>query len=169
MPSKTVDELCQAIEAAFAEAEYPGDENIVTHWSGQYTDIEEVWVRESFTGRHWKTVPLESVIFNRDHLPHFTPEAFRFFLPTFLLAVLQHPVEVDVLSNNLFYELTPDDPEGPSYSPFFDERVNGLTPAQKDVVRKFINWYLDEFITQEWKTLVPNPAWERASRYWNNT
>ena len=149
------DELVQEIETAFAGAKNPGRERLV-----EYPDYwESPSVIESFAGTHWNDVPLDTLINHRLSLPLFTPEAFRFYLPAFLRAAVAHPAAVDTLTENLFFMLTPPEAPGPEMDLFL-RRLNGLNPAQKAVIRKFIKLY------NETETSYPDAQRERAASFW---
>ncbi len=88
------------IESAFADTPYPGDDRI--GWSHEAESI-----RELFQGMHWRTLPVSFIYEHRVDLMYFTDDGFRFFLPAFMLALLNHPDDVDRLSLNLLLRLCP--------------------------------------------------------------
>ncbi len=101
---------------------------------------------EAFKGKHWREVSLETLISNRDHLSFFTPEAFRFYLPAFLIALLTHPnpLDLDVLNENTVSNLSPNYDWGiDQFKEIFEPRVAVLDAAQKKAIKWFIEWYVD--------------------------
>lgn len=94
-------ELKQEIEAAFAEVQYPGDENIYAE-GVEDPDIEKRVLR--FKGTHWHEVDSEVLRGLRDGFVFFTPEAFRFYLPAFLIEYINDPDENVV--NSLAFALS---------------------------------------------------------------
>jgi hypothetical protein len=134
------EQLRLEIEAAFDPLNYPGDGNIVYDNSGDHLECNEI--RALFAGRHWREMPLETVLHHPEALSAFTPEAFRFFLPAFLLAALFHFDEADVLPESIVSGF-----RRPRHS--YDEtrqreRLQILTPDQTRAICGFI-----DFLEQE--------------------
>ena len=163
MLEKERKEFAEVVKKAFTGMNYPGDDNIV-HKSSLLIDDRETTLR-SFKGKHWEEITLETLILNRDHLPWFTPKAYRFYLPAFLIAVILHYEEVDVLSDNTLFSLTPVDSDDPWNSRFI-ERVTGFDPTQKDVIRRFLELYvqLDPLALQ----YDPHRHLQRAIEFWES-
>ena len=86
-------EIAREVEVAFRDVPYPGDEDLIgspNHW-------ESPEVLDSFQGRHWRGVPLTVLFTHRLSLSLFSPKAFLFYLPAYLIAALLHSEEVDTL------------------------------------------------------------------------
>ena len=105
--------VCQA----FADVPYPGDEQIVpdlTSWE----EYVETW--EYFRGRtDWRTLSID--LLNEAFtgwgpaLAFFTPQAFRFYLPAYLLADLDLQLREDIYTYSyLTWGLTAEDQQGPT-------------------------------------------------------
>ena len=77
--------LKQMIEKAFAEVAYPGDNNITRC---PYGCRECRRIAEYFKGRDWTGHTVEELRACHVALALFTPEAFHYFLPAFMLASL---------------------------------------------------------------------------------
>lgn len=96
------------IEDAFSSVPYPGDANITIHNENCWECAE---VAAKYKGRRWqdyKDRPLDLVgppI--RDAFLFFTPQAFRYYAPLAMLAIVETPKEVDMLSDYFFHSLTP--------------------------------------------------------------
>lgn len=72
--------ITQEIKATFSDMPYPGAEYIVNDWGGN--DLERKSIREEFSGyENWLDVPRELLLQERDALPLFEPQGFRFYLP----------------------------------------------------------------------------------------
>lgn len=73
----------ELIEEPFSDVPYPGDDNITNHPG--CLECEEI--REYFRGKSWRD--LESLdLYPYQALSLFTPEAFHYFLPGYMLATL---------------------------------------------------------------------------------
>jgi hypothetical protein len=154
--------LLQGIENVFSNLEYPGDENLVYDNSDKYVDVAETKV--NFCGKHWRELSIDTINYHRDDLPFFTPEAFCFYLPAFLIASVSFPIEViDVLPDNLMLVLTPDR-ENHETDAKLTTIVNRLTPQQKMVILDFLEWFTNKYVPDEIKFL--DPISERATKFW---
>lgn len=139
MDDKLTEQIARQIEAAFANTPYPGDENISNH---EREDLDE-----DFKGKHWRDIPPKSLFAHRSDLGFFTTEAFRFYLPAFVLGVLRHFDEVDTLTYNLIAYLCPDpyrgfpDPPKLDYEARLKQRTVDFTPDQAAAVQGFLKAY----------------------------
>lgn len=75
---------------------------------------------ETFKGKHWSKLTLGEMFLHRDALAFLTPPAFRFYLPAFLLAILDHYDEVDMLPLIVIQKLCPPN------APIFEKYNNSL-------------------------------------------
>ena len=148
----------QKTQTAFATSRYPGDDNLVedrSYW-------EAISLLEQFKGKDWREIPLEVLKRNRFSLSLFTPEAFRYYLPTFILASVLHSDEVDTLPDSVFCSLTPPEQEGTEMDEFL-KRVGSFSALQREAIREYIKLY----ITIE--TSYSDPKRERAIKFWSKT
>ena len=156
-------ELREKIMSAFADVPYPGDESI-GHPEGR-DDGEDV--AEFLCGKHWRSLDFKTLW--TPALRWMTPEAFHHYFPAFLLAALDptssgEPSDIfNFISVGRSYRRQPDET--------FRENFKNFTPAQKQVVRNFLAWMLDELVAfqQETRSLYPDD--ERELRavldFWN--
>ncbi len=123
-------EIAQEVEQAFATVTLPGDDGS--------PDSSARWkeVPEEFRDKHWKALSLE-VLSRYYKVRLFSPEAFCFFLPAYLIAALLHAEETDLLRDEVFYDLTPPREEG-RLMDLFLARIDALDARQKAVVRRFV-------------------------------
>ena len=67
---------------------YPGTEYITNDLEGN--DLERKQIREVFSRyENWQDVPRELLLQERDALPLFEPQGFRFYLPAYMLFALE--------------------------------------------------------------------------------
>ena len=86
--------LKEKIEAAFAVVEYPGDGNITRC---PYHCSECTRVAEFFKGRKWTGNTAEELKAQHTALALFTPDAFQYFLPGFMLISMNDYQKGDVI------------------------------------------------------------------------
>ena len=81
--------IIDAIEMAWAEVPYPGDKNIFTP-----TSYDDEGITEYFSGTDWRHHPAEDLRRRCFALSRFfTPPAFHYWLPAYLFAALENPLE----------------------------------------------------------------------------
>jgi hypothetical protein len=90
--------LKQTIAKAFADVPYPGDDNITRC---PYHCAECGRIAEYFRGREWTGQTAEELRKYHVALSLFTPEAFHYFLPAFLLASLDSYEKGDVIPDSI--------------------------------------------------------------------
>jgi len=121
-----------SIEEAFATSGYPGDDHIAHH---QNYNPSDGWnCAEVFRGKAWQDVEPAALI--KCAIPFLTPEAFRYFLPAYMLGKLLHPTEADVAGDFIVYSLVP--PKEDDHLVAWRKQLEPLTPAQKRAVRMFL-------------------------------
>lgn len=97
-------EIVDRISKRFHETAYPGDEHIVYDNSGQI--LECVDIKAAFHGKAWKKIPWQLLVEQNSGLSFFTPEAFCYYLPAYLVAIVERYDEVDVLPGVVVDHLT---------------------------------------------------------------
>ena len=136
--SVAASQLIADIEEAFRHVPYPGDGRIVAApHSPEPAEIAEV-----FRGRDWRDLSVAFLFHYHASLSCFTPEAFRYYLPAYLLAIIRNFDEADILSVKVMYDLTP--PSEAHYNPDFSERTSVLAEREREVVASFVAFFLDE-------------------------
>lgn len=148
-------EIARDVEDAFAIIPYPGDDRLVG--SPTYSENEEIL--EAFRGKHWRDISLDVLFEHRLSLGALSPEAFRFYLPSYLVAALLHSEETDTLRENVFSALAPPAEEG-FWMDWLLERINPLDVRQKAVLRRFIEFWART------ETSYPDAARDRALPFW---
>jgi len=83
----------ELIETAFADVPYPGDDNIADHQDCLECDE----VRAFFRGKSWRDLKFPELRDYSQSLPLFTPQAFHYFLPGYLLATMNDWQEADLV------------------------------------------------------------------------
>jgi hypothetical protein len=168
-PTLTTEELRHLIEDAFAETEYPGDHALVYDTSGYHLECNEI--AAAFRGRHWRELSLDTLLYHHAALFFFTPEAYLYYLPAYLLAsaLLYH--EADVIPGTLVFSLTPPDQRNITIGPVvinqtppkqtdiddYQQILERCTPQQGQAIRRFL-----EFMKANYAENDPNGYLDRA-------
>ena len=90
--------LKQTIESVFTDVPYPGDGNITRC---PYHCAECLAVAKFFKGRSWQGNTVEELREHHTALALFTPEAFHYFLPAFMLASIDGYDKFDVIPDSV--------------------------------------------------------------------
>jgi hypothetical protein len=169
---KTRYDLIEKIERAFANTQYPGDENIAN--KDHCGECEELYLQ--FKGKHWSE--LTDVEFLRYHnagLSLFNPEAFRFYLPAYMRAALVDRQTADVIVDSLqFHLMVPENTGteaeewlrnvGVSLVSYFLGKVTGFNAEQREAIRAYLE--LDARLSFMWDTDRVARR-ERTQHYWS--
>ncbi|WP_343421629.1 DUF6714 family protein [Candidatus Flexifilum breve] len=122
------------IEAAFAETPAPSPEG---DWHTFYecADLKAEW-----QGQHWRDLTTEMIFNWRDCVTNLAPEAFRFYLPAFMIHSLLHPHEVDTLLDSILVALAPS--SGQPFSTHHNRKLVAnasiFTSAEAEAVLAFL-------------------------------
>jgi hypothetical protein len=124
--------LKSVIRTAFADAEYPGDDNIgkTASYAG---DGEEL--NHDLRGFHWLEVPRPLLAYHAWDLPFFTLEGLRFYLPTYLLAALDQFGDV---TDTVIYQVTNAEVVADV------EKNRTFTPSQINAICLFLEYVREE-------------------------
>lgn len=88
---------------AFSDVEFPGNDKIL--YVEDYDDDSEIL---DFYGLDdWQSIPDDIIEYNNDSLLSFSPEAFQFYLPSFLFYVLDNYDSDEIVVPNTIYSLAP--------------------------------------------------------------
>lgn len=160
-PAKT------SILEAFAHVAYPGDDHLVVNQTGSDPECNEIL--DAFRGKTWMEVSAQEVRRFAEALPLFTPAAFRYFLPAYMVACLDAPQEADVAKDFLLFNLTPPrDTSGWEFR-FFRARADGFGPAERAAIASFLS-VMKQLEAEDWASAgrpVPTNNLERALAYWS--
>ena len=96
--------LTQAICHAFSAGSYPGDTNLVYNNSDEHWDCKAT--REAFKGKQWQELDNDFIFNERDRIFFLSKEGFRYYLPAFLIALVNNFYEMDTLCDIITGKLT---------------------------------------------------------------
>ena len=127
------DKLVQIIEEAFADTPSPTDDNIGY-------DLKEL------KGHKWQSLPINIIRLRRDDFHNMSPQAYRYFLPALMRAVIIYPDEVDTLVDTIVNLLSPTAMIGEHQEQLkkqLDKRIVLFTEKEKQAVHAFLEAYLE--------------------------
>lgn len=150
-------ELKRCVEESFADAVYPGDDNITLSacTCGECTET-----RAFFEGKHWRDVAATGQLFQVGWggLPILSEEAWRFYLPAYLIRSLNRGEDAEDCLTLALYSLAPSIPK-PGCRDFDTERFRGLTAAQQKCIAAYARTAVDAGGGDD--------AFDEASAFWN--
>ena len=85
-------EVIQSIEDAWREVVYPGDSKIFTP-----DPYDDEGITRYFRGTTWRGHEPADLRAHSSAFTFFTPEAFHYWFPAFMIAAIQSPEEADVV------------------------------------------------------------------------
>lgn len=150
--------LVQQIIAAFSERRYPGDGHLVYDTSGQHLECDQI--ARAFEGKHWNSLSPSFIFSHNSALSFFSPEAFRYYLPAFLLAAITDIDAADIAVDSTISNLTV--PDDANLLASFWENISGLTESEKKAIQAFLEFMRDVHGNDY-------PRWgpqEALRRYW---
>jgi hypothetical protein len=128
------EEIVRQITAAFADVTYPGQEALFNHHCCECAEVSSCYV-----GKPWTEITLEDTLAGRE-TALLSPAAWRYYLPAVMVWCVRAPDVVDVIQDNLVYQLEP--PDGQRGVPeWFRERATGFTGEQRSAIVAFLDWY----------------------------
>ncbi len=123
--------LKQTIEAAFANVPYPGDGNI-THCPYNCSECRRIAIY--FKGKSWTGNTLEELRLQHVALSLFTPEAFHYFLPAFMLVSLEEYEKGDVIPDAIRFHFE----YSQEMKSHFAVRMSKFSAAQRAVIIEYL-------------------------------
>jgi hypothetical protein len=123
MPEDTVH---AQIEVAFADTPAPGE-----GFDDISASMDDEDIVDYFRGTTWRGHRVQDLRYHEVALALFTDKAFRYWLPAFMLAELDHPVEADVIASGIAFHLTD--------SQFADARLRQFPRDELEAVAAFLN------------------------------
>ena len=137
-----VNGLVQTINNAFDKVAYPGDEQLAS--AGGELELRRFYGR--FVGKHWSQVPGELLENSLFALSFFSPLAYQFFLPSYMVQGVCNfdDPQSGVLEFTVYSLTPPDDPGDLPQHDYFRQQKRELTKDQKHAVLEFLQTVRDE-------------------------
>ena len=128
------EQIVQQIRAAFESAEQPPRDALFNDHCCECAEISA-----AYDGKRWSDVSLEDVLRGRE-IALLTASAWRYYLPAFLIWAIRAPEAVDVLQDNLVYQLEPP-ADGRGVPEWFAERCANFSAEQGLAIVAYLEWY----------------------------
>src|SRR5579863_6629020 len=123
--------LKQNIEQAFKDVPYPGDNNITRC---PYHCAECRRIAEFFKGREWTGHTAEELRKYHVALSLFTPEAFHYFLPAFMLVSMTRYEKGDVIPDAIRFHFE----YSAEMQGHFAVRMSKFSPEQRNAIIDYL-------------------------------
>lgn len=134
----TAPEVIRQIEAAWRDVPYPGDDHIFTPDSYDDEDIVNY-----FGGTTWRGHKPADLRAHSSAFTFFTPEAYHYWLPAFLIAAIEDPGAADVIVDYIPWSLTDGCPSV-RWSLFSPAQRQGVAACLRFQIERFGDSVLDE-------------------------
>jgi hypothetical protein len=139
--TQSLEHVVQLIENTFAQTPYPGDDRVAAYARYGRT------IADTFRGKHWSEITLDMLVQHKWEIFLLTPETFRYYAPSFMLATLLNYDEVDTLPENLIFSLTPQREEhvhnyfAGELNDYFSRRAAAFNAEEKAAILQFLEIY----------------------------
>jgi hypothetical protein len=153
--------LARVAEAFPSEPVPPKDELFNGHC------CECVEVSDAFGYKAWAAVSLDELRAGGE-TALLSPTAWRYYLPAVMTWCVRAPDEVEVIQDNLVYQLEPPSPaDDPGLQQWFFERMKGFSLLQRQAILGYLDWYRERQ-EAEYARLAMEPPGNvyRALEYW---
>jgi hypothetical protein len=151
-------DIIQQIMAAFAGTEYPGRNALANDHCCECAEVAG-----AYAGRPWTDITLDHLLAGRE-TALLSAAAWRYYLPAMMIWCLREPDAVDVIQDNLVYQLEP--PDGERGVPeWFQERATGFSAEQRAAIVAYLDWYR-EYDAARWAGGEPPRHVYNALAYW---
>jgi hypothetical protein len=121
------------IAEAWASAVYPGDDQICA------PTYDDEGVAAYFRGRSWQGHDVASLRYHEAGLSFFTAAAFAYYLPAYMIAVIDDAATADVIYDGVLFHLSPTQ-LGRTWADRYLARLAQLTPTQRAVIIDYVQW-----------------------------
>ena len=107
-----------------------------------------VTFRAGLEGRRWDELEWPFLECHGETIHFLKPPAFAELLPAYLVAVLLHEERLDMLPTFVLSALTPP-LDGAELQPNYAANVASLTPAQRQVVARALDWLRTHAVSED--------------------
>jgi hypothetical protein len=130
-----LESLKQKIKVAFADVPYPKGV-LAPHECDECREV-----RRTFLNKNWKTIEPKILEENFGIVPLFSPEAFRYFLPAYLIYSLEHFSEkYDTVCEFTIYGVSPSKEAIETRLDYLQQRFKNFTSEQMSCIYEFLNY-----------------------------
>lgn len=127
----TAQQVIQLIENAWNGVVHPGDEKIF-----KPDACNDEAILRHFRSTNWHGHDPARLRAYSSAFTFFTPEAFHYWLPAFMVAAIQHPEEADVICDYIPWSV---------HDKLAPERWRLFSPAQRQAVAAYLRFQIERF------------------------
>ncbi len=136
----------EKIHESFDNIPYPGDKNIGAHPPGVCLETDAVV--EFFHGKQWQDITLEELQegYKGDAsacLDFMTPDAYRFYVPAYMLIALSNYNDADVIADTAINSFIPPDESSDDMYQWWEQRIGGFLLEQREAIIAFLEYMQD--------------------------
>jgi hypothetical protein len=154
----SADDVVQLIRRAFSATPPPGPEALFNRHC-----CECVEVSEAYAGKRWTDISLDDVLAGHE-TALLSAAAWRYYLPAVMTWCIRAPAVVDVIQDNLVYQLEPP-ADGRGVPDWFNERATGFSDEQRAAIVAYLHWYRERE-EAHWAGAEPPRHVYNALAYW---
>ena len=132
-PIRGADDIAEQITAAFASSERPAPDALRNDHCCECAETSD-----AYGGRPWTEISLQDILRGRE-TALLSATAWRYYLPAMMIWCIRAPDAVDVIQDNLVYQLEPP-VEGRGVPEWFAERAAGFSDAQRAAIAAYLDW-----------------------------
>ncbi len=156
-------DVIDQVHAAFKDIPLPSKETL---WNNHCCECSET--SAAFGARPWSEISLEALLSGRE-TALLSEVAWRYYLPSMIIWCIRAPEVVDVIQDNLVYQLAPPETQEEWAWKWFKPRASGFNREQRQAIVLFLNWYRERQ-EENWAGLgaVPPEHAVRALAFWRN-
>ena len=132
--SMNTSELKDKIITAFKNTPFP---------QGRLTDtFDDEGVSDYFLGKSWEGHDVSDLRYNSVALSFFEPEAFRYYLPAFMLAELENHVAADTIGESIVFHFSR---PKKYWENIHEKRLSLFTSSEKEAILNFLDYMQAEY------------------------
>lgn len=98
---------------------------------------------------------------HKEALPLFTPAGFRYYLPAYMIACIDHRDEIDVALDGAIFNLTPPRARRGWKWAWFEARARLFTAPERDAIRGFLE-LMAQHDVEDWASAGRAPPVDRV-------
>lgn len=132
------EELKNLIKVSFADTQYP---------AGKLTDTyDDEGATELFSGTRWQDQNPDILQKHYATLHFLEPDAFRYFLPAFMLAVLEDTESPGNIAHTIAFSFGKPEPDWESR---YTKRIAKFSPIEKQAILQFMDFLYEKYGYEE--------------------
>lgn len=129
-------QVVDQVRAAFSDVLRPAADALMNHHCCECLETSS-----AFGGKPWADISLDDLLAGRE-TALLTAEAWRYYLPAMIIWCIRAPEAVDVLQDNLVFQLEPrSDTDDPPLREWFAQRAVGFNQEQRSAIVAYLEWY----------------------------